>query len=146
MSISYYRDRSSLTLPSSPAAGLLFTPKRAQRFQQRERERETLQSLLPQKNKTIRSERVSERERERERERREMGAAVGGVILDESVLLGPQHDDDLHANSSVQSGAESLLRKLRHSKIRVVFHLSPSLELDCSWCNILLLPFWVFFF
>lgn len=48
-----------------------------------------------------------------------MGAAVGGVILDESVLLAPQHDDDLHPNSSLQSGAESLLRKLRHSKIRV---------------------------
>jgi hypothetical protein len=57
-----------------------------------------------------------------------MGAAVGGVILDESVLLAPQHDGDLPANSSLQSGAESLLRKLRHSKIRVVFHLSLSLS------------------
>ncbi|KAG2722344.1 hypothetical protein I3760_02G124600 [Carya illinoinensis] len=47
-----------------------------------------------------------------------MGVVIKGVILDESVLLAPQRDDDLHANGSLQPGAESLLRKLRHSKFR----------------------------
>ncbi|KAF3952216.1 hypothetical protein CMV_022206 [Castanea mollissima] len=44
-----------------------------------------------------------------------MGVAVGGVILDESLLLAsnsPQHE-----NPSLQPVADSLLRKLRHSKI-----------------------------
>ena len=53
-----------------------------------------------------------------ERER-EMGVVVGGVILDESVLLAsnsPQHE-----NPSLQPVADSLPRKLRHSKIPTVF-------------------------
>ncbi|XP_050256179.1 inositol 1,3,4-trisphosphate 5/6-kinase 4-like isoform X4 [Quercus robur] len=44
-----------------------------------------------------------------------MGVVVGGVILDESVVLAsnsPQHE-----NPSLQPVADSLLRKLRHSKI-----------------------------
>ena len=48
-----------------------------------------------------------------------MGVVVGGVILDESVLLAsnsPQHE-----NPSLQPVADSLLRKLRHSKIPTVF-------------------------
>lgn len=53
-----------------------------------------------------------------------MGVVIRGVILDDSVLLARQRDDDLHANGSLQSGAESLLRKLRHSKFRTVSSLS----------------------
>lgn len=48
-----------------------------------------------------------------------MGMAIGGVILDESVLLASQQEDDVHGTPSLQPGAESLLRKLRHSKIRL---------------------------
>ena len=59
---------------------------------------------------------------------REMGVVVGGVILDESVLLAsnsPQHE-----NPSLQPVADSLLRKLRHSKIPTVFFsLSSSTSL-----------------
>ena len=62
---------------------------------------------------------------QRERER-DMGVVVG-VILDESVLLAsnsPQHE-----NPSLQPVADSLLRKLRHSKIPTVFSLSSSTSL-----------------
>ena len=72
-----------------------------------------------------------------------MGVVVGGVILDESVLLAsnsPQHE-----NSSLQPVADSLLRKLRHSKIPSVFLSLSLLQLHCSLPNILLQPFWVFF-
>ena len=64
-------------------------------------------------------------QRERERER-DMGVVVG-VILDESALLAsnsPQHE-----NPSLQPVADSLLRKLRHSKIPTVFSLSSSTSL-----------------
>ncbi len=75
---------------------------------------------------------------------REMGVVVGGVILDSSVVLAnspPQHE-----NPSLQPALDSLLRKLRHSKIPTVMIFSLSfLQLHCSFCNILLLPFWVFF-
>ena len=56
-------------------------------------------------------------ERERERER-EMGVVVG-VILDESVLLASNSLQ--HENPSLQPVVDSLLRKLRHSKIPTVF-------------------------
>ena len=75
---------------------------------------------------------------------RKMGVVVGGVILDSSVVLAnspPQHE-----NPSLQPALDSLLRKLRHSKIPAVMIFSLSfLQLHCSFCNILLLPFWVFF-
>ncbi|XP_050256185.1 inositol 1,3,4-trisphosphate 5/6-kinase 4-like isoform X5 [Quercus robur] len=44
-----------------------------------------------------------------------MGVGVGGVILDESVVLAS--DSPQHENPSLQPVADSLLRKLRHSKI-----------------------------
>ncbi|XP_050256217.1 inositol 1,3,4-trisphosphate 5/6-kinase 4-like isoform X2 [Quercus robur] len=44
-----------------------------------------------------------------------MGVVVGGVILDKSVVLAS--DSPLHESPSLQPVADSLLRKLRHSKI-----------------------------
>ena len=59
---------------------------------------------------------------------REMGVVVGGVILDESVVLAS--DSPQHENPSLQPVADSLLRKLRHSKIPTVFSsLSSSTSL-----------------
>ena len=58
---------------------------------------------------------------------REMGVVVG-VILDESVVLAS--DSPQHENPSLLPLADSLLRKLRHSKIPTVFFsLSSSTSL-----------------
>lgn len=58
----------------------------------------------------------------RERVREMVGGIVAGVILEESVLLATQSDQDGDDNPStqLQPGAESLLRKLRYSGIRTV--------------------------
>ena len=78
-------------------------------------------SISLQKTKT-QTQKHSERDRERE-----MGVVVG-VILDESVVLAS--DSPQHENPSLQPVADSLLRKLRHSKIPTVFFsLSSSTSL-----------------
>ncbi|KAF3451093.1 hypothetical protein FNV43_RR07182 [Rhamnella rubrinervis] len=63
-------------------------------------------------------------------ERDMVGGIVGGVILDESVLLPTQSDQDYDDNPSLQlqPGAEILLRKLRYSGIRTGISYRPGLS------------------
>lgn len=58
---------------------------------------------------------------------------VRGIVLDSSVLF-PSADDDVNGDSSLSSGAEYILRKLRYSKIPIV-KFPPLLKISVAFVS-----------